>query len=196
MRLLLSVFRPRALSACLTLLALACSGSGGDQGDAAAGGLPTRIRDTTGAAFEFIAGDLVKLRPVDGLAIECSGKQIEEFAFWRGMTGLAMVCGIDPNSQSAADYLCRPIACDSAAECPSGFGCDQGLCQCLTGECMPLDGGHRIHSLELMARCLAPTPRFPRCLDAFTDPSWGMVSRILLTECDGEGLCTVPEECR
>jgi hypothetical protein len=184
------------LSACLTLLAMACQGSGDDQGDAAPNSLPTRIRDTTGAEFEFAAGDLVRLERVDGLAIECGGKQIEEFAFWRGRTGLAMVCGIDPNSQSAADYLCRPMACDRAAECPLGFGCDQSLCQCVTGECMRLDGGNRIDSLELMARCLGSTPRFPDCQEAYFDPSWGMVSRILLTECDGEGLCTVPDECR
>lgn len=175
---------------------MACSGSGDGRGDAASGRSPTRIRDTTGAEFEFAAGDPLRLRPVDDLPIECGGKPIEEFAFWHGRTGLAMVCGIDPNSQNPADYLCRPVACDGTAECPAGFGCDQGRCQCLTDECMQLDGGDKIHSLELMARCLGPTPRFPRCLEAFTDPSWGMVSRVLLTECDAEGLCTVPEACR
>jgi hypothetical protein len=114
----------------------------------------------------------------------------------RGQTGLAMACGIDPSSQSPADYLCRPIACAGAAECPRALGCDQDLCQCLAGACPPPAGSDKIHSLELMARCLGATPRFPRCGQAYADPSWGMVSRVLLTECDAEGMCTVPAECR
>jgi hypothetical protein len=170
-----------AQGAWLLSLAIACSSNGDEPGSA------TRIRDTTGAEFEFATEAVDTLQPVGGLAIECSGKQIAEFRFVRGQTGLAMVCGIDPNSQGPADYLCRPIACAGAAECPRALGCDQGLCQ-------PA-GSDKIHSLELLARCLGATPRFPRCGQAYADPSWGMVSRVLLTECDAEGMCTVPTEC-
>jgi len=167
---------------------IACSGS--------AEAPSTRLRDTTGAHFEFATERADALESVEGLATECGDKQLAAFRFLRGKTGLAMVCGIDPSSQTAADYLCRPVACDQTADCPEGWGCNQGLCQCQTVECRELDGGGRIHSLELMARCLHAIPRFPRCLQAFTDPSWALVSQVLLAECDAEGLCTVPDTCR
>ncbi len=184
-----------ALRACLMPLAIACSEASGGRDDADAGGAPTRVRDTTGARFEFVAEGSDALLSVEGLATECGGKRLEAFTFLRGKTGLALVCGIDPNAQTPADYLCRPIACVQRSECPEGYGCEEGLCDCTADACPAIDGGNRIHSLELMARCLGSLPRPARCLEAFTDPSWGTVSRALLDQCDSEGLCTIPSEC-
>ena len=119
-----------------------------------------------------------------------------EFRFVRGPTGLGMVCSIDLRSDAPADFMCRPVACDEHAKCPREFGCDQGLCQCQASGCRSLDAGVRIHSSELTARCLAMTQRFARCAESFRDLSFVKVNDAVLTKCDGEGLCTVPDECR
>lgn len=170
-----------ALRAGLALFAAACSSSSGDQAD-------PRIRDTTGAQFEFPEEGQKAIQSLEGLTVECSGNQLVEFQLVRGNTGVAMVCAIDPRSQFPADYSCRPVACNQPAECPTDFSCEQSRCRAP-------GGGDKLHSLELMAQCLGTTPRYPRCLDYYKDPSWGKVTQVVLTECDGDGLCAVPSEC-
>lgn len=191
-------WRTWALRICLMPCALACSGSADQPVDAGVEpkDAPLRVRDTTGAEFEFVAPDSDTVRALESVAPECGGRVFTEFRFVRGTTGLAMVCSIDPRSDWPSEFMCRPLACDPQAKCPAEFGCDQGLCQCQASGCRMIDGGGRIHSSELTARCLAATPRFARCLDAFRDPSWTKLNEAVLTMCDGEGLCTVPDDCR
>lgn len=195
-------WRAWVLCMCLTPWALACSGSA-DQPVAAqpvAGATsnvsPMRVRDTTGSEFEFVAPDSDTVRSLEGLAPECRGTQFTEFRLVRGNTGLAMVCSIDPRSDWPSEFTCRPVACDQQAKCPAEFGCEQGLCQCQASGCKMVDGGGRIHSVELTARCLAAKPRFARCLDGIRDSTWARLNEVVLTMCDGEGLCTIPDDCR
>jgi hypothetical protein len=169
------------MSCWLASFAGACSGSGDDP-------VEPQLRDTTGAEFEFPDEGQKVIQSIEALTVECNGNQLVEFQIVRGNTGLAMICVIDPRSQFPADYSCRPVACSQATECPTSFECEQG-------QCRAPGGGEKLHSLELMARCLGTTPRFARCLDYYKDPSWGKVTQVVLTECDGDGLCTVPSDC-
>ncbi|MET0389638.1 MAG: hypothetical protein ABW321_26935 [Polyangiales bacterium] len=187
---------PRVLVAVVMCTVAACGGAADGESDAALQGPPTRVRDTTGAEFTLVAGDPRALQSVDALSTECGDKHLDTFELVTGDTGFALVCALDPSVQRPADYLCRTVACSQASACPTGLSCEQGLCRCTAETCESRPAGEKIHSLELMARCLHDKPRPARCLDAYTDPSWALVSQTLLDHCDSESLCTVPEACR
>jgi hypothetical protein len=175
-------------------LLAACPAS--DDDPAVASEVPARLRDTTGAEFVVVNGDLDELEPADGVELPpaCDGEQATEFEFWLGETGLAMICLLDPDSRGPIDVFCRPIACDSPSECTPGFGCSDGVCRCPRGPCRTTPGNGRIEDDELVALCLAGDARSSMCPTGI-DHLW--VAGPIGTACDEETeLCSVPAECR
>lgn len=180
----------------LTLLLAACPSSNDDAAPAASSAVPEVLRDTSGAQFEVVDGDLDDLRAtLDAeLPPPCDGAQATEFAFWLGETGLSMICLLDPDTGGPSELFCRPIACDTFEECTPGFSCIEGTCRCAGGICRTTDGQGRVDDDELIALCLADQPRSTMCppeLDALE------LYNSIGSACDEEtGLCAVPAACR
>lgn len=178
----------------LAIALVACPAS--DEGSDIADRVPPTLRDTTGAQFEVLNGDLDDLRPDAEVELPpaCDGEQPMEFEFWLGETGLSMICVLHPDTGGPIDVLCRPIACDSTIECTPGFSCVGGMCRCTRGLCISTSGNGRVEDDELVALCLADHARTSTCPIGLED-AWvfGPVS----TSCDEEtNLCSIPAECR
>jgi hypothetical protein len=158
---------------------------------------PSMLRDTTGARFEVVGGDLDELRPLDGAELDdvtCFGDTLAvgEAVFWPGETGLPMVCFTDPDSGGPHDFTCRPLACEAAAECPAGAACVAGVCH-YTHAPYVADPA-RVEAFELLALCAAEHPRTSDC--PFTDPVYAKAAVLVDSTCaSGGDLCDVPAEC-
>jgi hypothetical protein len=180
--------------AALVLLLAACPSS--DDPPEVADQVPATLRDTTGAQFDVVNGDVDELQPRPGTELPpaCSGEQPSEFEFWLGETGLGMICVLDSSSGGPIAEHCRPIACDSVAECIPGFSCVGGICRCTRGVCLTTPGNGRVEDIELVALCLADHARSAMCPIGI---EYASLYDPISIACDEEtDLCSIPTECR
>ena len=83
---------------------------------------------------------------------------------------------------------CRPVACDSSADCPSNYPCTDSMCW--RRRTTAFD--------EVLAACLAPIEWPAQCSQDAFDPAFEARLAALTTACpeDDEEPCALPAECR
>lgn len=160
------------------------------------GGSLTEIADTSGARFAWECTDHCRPEVEDGtppLPPCDSGDPLYAWDLDR-FINISAACTTSSGGWISADYLSRPVACDTTADCPQFTGpshtyeCRNGICQSDDIETYPPDAITWAMADEL---CYAGLPRGDT-LDP-TGPAAQQVSAWLASACPSmTGGCTLP----
>ncbi len=143
---------------------------------------PSTISDTTGAAFDWVCSDDgCDATPAAGTPpLACGG----------GYTiGRLLVLDAFPLAEFG-----RAVACGGDGDCPQfakhRYACRSGLCESTDVT--------TLSEFDVLALCLAATPRLPACHDALVDPTTTKARSLTNSTCNGQDLtcASVPATCR
>ena len=194
-----------ATCATLATLFVACSSSPNASN-------PKTLRDTTGLVFGWSCDQTCSVNAPRNapLPADCGSGVHYDYDDIR----IALIClsvpqpQVGPGVSQFLDTSCRPVACDTSAECPrfaeANFECKAGLCQRIG------DSFTAVTELDAVALCLSSVPRSPSCSAAGADPVVQQAETAAQASCsppnpnpppDATGYtllerCQVPQGCR
>lgn len=179
-------------SAWTMISALALLSGCDPEGDEQAGfGCPERVRDSLGFEYGYDCdNDLDLIAGTASPELPACGESTVEFTL-HPSEGLLRICYFqhDPGTTGSivsADR-CRPVACDSRADCPGSFTCVDSICRI---------GSSELSFDDILAICLAPVPWPAQCgFDAAQASGQDRIEAFLSACPDDDEPCELPPQC-